>query len=261
MVSEAAKRARMRAYKLDSTIPDWNSTALIETYGKKTPAVGMKSLHDLQMGLDLESPSLPITFKCAPNPFSEGTECLVYHGFDLTTKKAVVLKKYKREGAEYNSLDCYMREIEVRTICSTYATDFNASKTKPPATARIDVIPVDVVQCPGEDHYLLEAFLGGKIEKYSNNSGLVCSKSSNSELLQAFSHYSWVASGKSLVICDLQGVESGTSRVTLTDPAIHSTSAGTYGHTDLGNVGIQQFFKTHTCGAVCTGMGLSSHLL
>ena len=172
----------------------------------------------------------------------------------------IVLKKYKRVGTEFNSLDCYMCEIELRTICSTYVSHFNIEKTKPPGSARLEVTLVDVVCCPGQDHYLLETFLGGKVEKYSNNAGLVCSKSPHSELLQAFSHFTWVLSGKSLVICDLQGVESGSDRVTLTDPAIHSLTAETYGHTDLGQKGIQSFFKTHLCGVVCMTMGLSGQL-
>ena len=256
--SEAAKKARVRSYKLDTAIPDWSSVTIIETYGKKTPAMGMKSLQNIQGELSLEPPSLGITFKCAPHPFAEGEECLVYHAYDMVAKKAMVLKRYKRESAEFNSLDCYMREIEIRTISSTYAREFNADKKKPPGSARIEFTPVDVVQCNGEQHYLLETFLGGKMEKYSNNAGLVSSNSLHSELMQAFSHFSWVTSGKSLLICDLQGVESG-SRVTFTDPAIHSTSVS-YGHTDLGNMGFERFFRTHECGGLCRGMGLSTQL-
>ena len=258
--SETAKKARVRKYKLDPLLPDWSSTSLIEVYGKKTPAVGVRSLQDLQKGLEIEPPSLPITFKCASNPFAEGTECLVYHGYDLTAKKAIVLKKYKQEGLEFNTLESYLREVEVRTVCSTYATEFNSDKMKPPGSFRVEVTPVDVVQCAGQEHYLLEMFLGGQMEKFSNNTGVVCSQSPQSLLLQAFSHYSWVASGKSLVICDLQGIKSGATRVTLTDPAIHSTTAGTYGHTDHGNGGILRFFRTHVCGDVCMGMGLNSQL-
>ena len=257
--SESAKKARLRSYKLDPAIPDWNSSSIFEQYGKKTPAPGIKSMQDLQQELNFEPPSVPITLKCAPNPFAEGEECLVYHAFDLTSKRAVVLKKYKREGSDYNSLECYMRELEIRTICSTYAREFNADKAKPPGSTRLDFHPVDIVECPGPEHYLLESFLSGKLEKYSNNTGVVRSKSGLSELTQAFSHYSWVHSGKSLLVCDLQGVESG-SRVTLTDPAIHSTTAGSYGHTDLGQSGIDRFFQTHTCGQFCQSMGLSSQL-
>ena len=82
----------------------------------------------------------------------------------------------------------------------------------------------------------MERFLEGEMEKY-NNTGVVCNES---PLLQAFSHFSWVASGKSLVICDLQGVES-VSSVALTDPSIHSLDAGFFGPTDLGTEGIRSF--------------------
>ena len=258
--SESAKKAKMRKYKINTVIPDWHSTSLFESYGQKTPAVGVKSLLDLQAGLSLEQPSIPITFKCAPDPFAEGTECLVYHGFDFTNRRAVVLKKFKREGKEFNSLDCYMREVEVRTVCTSYANQFNYEKCKPPGSVTVEVTPVDVVSCAGQDHYLLEAFLGGKVEKYSNNTGLVCSRSPHSELLQAFSHFTWVASGKSLVICDLQGVNSEANHVTLTDPAIHSLSAGCYGPTDLGQQGVQSFFKTHLCGDICRAMRLNGEI-
>ena len=43
--SESAKKARMRKYKIEPIIepiiPDWQSTSVIETYGQKTPAVGI----------------------------------------------------------------------------------------------------------------------------------------------------------------------------------------------------------------------------
>ena len=254
--SEAAKKARVRAFKLDPAIPDWNLPAIIEKYGKKTTPLGIRSMNDLQQELTFDRPSLPITLKIAPNPFADGEEFLVYHSFDLSAKKAVVLKKYKQEASEFNNLECYMKELEIRSICSTYAREFNADQQKPPGTARIDVHPANVIEFPGPDCYLMETFLGGKMEKFSNNCGVVCSKSGLSELVQAFSHYSWVHSGKSLVICDLQGVEFG-SRVTLNDPAILSTSAGCYGNTDLGAAGIENFFKTHVCGDFCQRMGLS----
>ena len=253
-----AMRAPLRTYKLDPIIPNWR--LISQTEGEKSPAIGIKSLPDLQAGLTLTPPSIPITFKCAPNPFAEGSECIVYHGYDLTSKRAIALKRYKRVGAQFNSPACYMYKIKVRAICTTYATLFN-DKTKPPGSARLEVTPVDVVSCPGQDHYLLETFLDGKVEKYSNNAGVVCSESPHSELLQSFSHFTWVVSRKSLVICDLQGIESGSYCVTLIDPAINSLSAGFYGQTDLGRKGIERFFETHQCGKVCRAMGLSGQLL
>ena len=257
--SEAAKKARLRSFKLDPAIPDWNSPAIIEKYGKKTTPLGIRSMRDLQHELAFDHPSLPITLKVAPHPFADGEEFLVYHSYDLSSKKAVVLKKYKQEAPEFNKLECYMKELEIRSICSTYAREFNADQQKQPGTARIDVHPANVVEFPGPECYLMESFLGGAMEKFSNNRGVVCSKSGLSELVQAFSHFSWVNSGRSLVICDLQGVEFG-SRVTLIDPAIHSASACCYGNTDLGAAGIENFFKTHVCGDFCQRMGLSRQL-
>ena len=155
--SESAKKAKMRKYKINTVIPDWHSMSPFESYGQKIPAVGVKSLQNLQAGQSLEQPSIPITFKCVPYLFAEGTESLVYHGFDFTSRRAVVLKKFKCEGKEFNSLDCYMREVEVRTVCSNQLND---EKCKPPGSVAVEVTPVDVVSCAGQDHYLLEAFLG-----------------------------------------------------------------------------------------------------
>ena len=67
------------------------------------------------------------------------------------------------------------------------------------------VHPVKIVQCQGSQQiYMLEAFLEGNIEKYNNNVGIACTKAAESDMMQAFSHYSWVQSGRSLLICDLK---------------------------------------------------------
>ena len=258
--SESSKK-RNRKYTLNSTIPDWHSTAIIEQYGKKTPPPGPKSLCDLQEDLILEGPSVRVCFKCAPHPFAEGAECLVYHAFDFTNRRQVVLKQFKAEDKEHNTLECYMKELEIRTIASAYAREFNSDKKKASGICPIEFVPLDVVECVGGVRYLLETFMGGKIEKFSNNVGVVSSKSPQSEVMQVFSHFSWVKSGGSLVVCDLQGVMEG-GRLSLTDPAIHSRGKqGRFGCTDLGYVGIQRFFTTHVCGSTCRQMGLEAHTL
>ena len=70
------------------------------------------------------------------------------------------------------------------------------------------VHPVEIVQCQGSQQiYMLEAFLEGNIEKYNNNAGIACTKAAESDMMQAFSHYSWVQSRRSLLICDLKVCE------------------------------------------------------
>lgn len=263
--SVALKTAAVHAYTLDPNVPDWNSPGIVQQTARKTPPPAIKRLCDLQHSeLMLEKPSVNFVFKMAPNPFAEGSECLVYHGSDLLNFRKVVLKRFKRSGTEHNTLECYMKELEIRTIATVYAREFSTDKLKPPNTPPIDFTPLDVVQCSNGVIYMLEQFLSGKIEKFNNNRGIVAGKGSPlSDLLQAFSHYSWVKSGKTLLICDLQGFRD-TSRncVVLTDPAIHSNrGAGRFGAMDGGMTGVVAFFQTHTCSSVCVQMNLKGQCI
>jgi len=199
----AVRNAKMKSYQLNQVIPEWGT--ITETQGKKTPSPPLKSMADLQKGLKIDPPATNISFKCAPDPFAEGEECIVYHGYDVTGKRKIVLKKYKREGDEFNNLECYMKELKVRTITNTYVQGFNDEKEKPSTPLLLMVHPVEIVQCQGSQQlYMLETFLKGNIEKYNNNAGIVCTRPVESDMMQAFSHYSWVKSGRSLLICDLQ---------------------------------------------------------
>jgi len=109
----------------------------------------------------------------------------------------------------------------------------------------------------------VEPFLDGFFMKANSNFGFVAKHSPETaeffEAAQAFSHWTWVASEKSisgqLLICDLQGVfetSEGGKKWKFTDPAIHS-AAGTqrFGQTDLGPQGINAFFFYHVCNEFC----------
>ena len=198
----AARQAALKKYTINQVIPEWG--IIPEVQGKKSSAPPFLSMADLQKGIKFDPPATNISFKCAPDPFVEGNKCVVYHGYDVTDKRIIVLKKYKREGDEYNTLECYMKELEVRTITSTYVQGFNNDKGKPPSSLLM-VHPVEIVQCQGSQQiYMLEAFLEGNMEKYSNIAGRVCTRAAESDMMQAFSHYTWVKSGRSLLICGLQ---------------------------------------------------------
>lgn len=262
--SAAAKKAAIRRFTIDTAVPSWSSVSIIDKYGKKTPPPGPKRLVDLQERLELEGPAVNVHFKVAPNPFADGKESLVYHGYDYTNRRAVVFKQYKMAAADFNSLDCYMKELETRTVAAAYANEFNSHKQKPGHCLPIEFAPVDIVQCQGGgDCYLLEPFIVGKIVKFNNNCGVVCTNTPRTEMLQAFSHFTYVRSGKTLLVCDLQGLDEG-HRILLTDPAIHSRSAtpgSCYGSMDMGYKGIKMFFNTHVCSDVCRAMGLEQERL
>lgn len=82
------------------------------------------------------------------------------------------------------------------------------------------------------------------------------------EVAQAFSHFSYVYSGKKMLVCDLQGVYDTQKKLfRWTDPVVHYHNPsddpknchkrGRHGRTDMGQKGIQNFFKSHQCNPLC----------
>ena len=80
------------------------------------------------------------------------------------------------------------------------------------------------------------------------------------EVPQCFSHFTYHFSTSKQLVCDLQGVWNSTDGFMLTDPVIHYIASNGKRHcngaTDKGARGVLNFFKTHTCGALCRQLGL-----
>ncbi|KAG6952657.1 hypothetical protein JG687_00012870, partial [Phytophthora cactorum] len=75
----------------------------------------------------------------------------------------------------------------------------------------------------------------------------------NAYYLQAFSHFSFVASDFRLMIVDIQGVADS-----YTDPQIHSADGRGFGVGNLGTFGMEKFLESHRCNEVCRWLGLRS---
>ena len=75
-----------------------------------------------------------------------------------------------------------------------------------------------------------------------------------SDLLQAFSHWSYDITAGSMMVVDLQGIETEDQYV-LTDASIHCNEPN-FGETNFGTYGMELFFKSHTCGSICKSMAL-----
>ena len=90
-------------------------------------------------------------------------------------------------------------------------------------------------------------------KKWSGNYGFV-NEVHYSPLLAAFSHWSYVITENYLIVVDLQGVDRENKYI-LTDPSIHCQDPK-FGNTNLGKIGIEQFFKTHKCSEICAAMRL-----
>ena len=95
-----------------------------------------------------------------------------------------------------------------------------------------------------------------RFKKWNNNCGYV-SESIYSATLDAFSHWTYTATNGYLMVVDLQGVDR-VDKYILTDPSVHCKEPR-FGLTNLGDVGIQQFFKSHSCGSVCEALKLEKN--
>jgi len=79
-----------------------------------------------------------------------------------------------------------------------------------------------------------------------------------SHLAQAFSHFSYWATGRKRLVCDLQGLYCSTANLLkLSDPVIHyydhlrEDRRQVHGRADCGRKGIAKFFESHVCSALC----------
>ena len=258
--AEARKVAAADSWIVDPTVPNWMSRP--ELCALKVQPPGVLSLADLQkQELSLPSPSTPFHFKHAVNPFVVGEEAVVFHALESRTSRHVVIKELHTKQGGADALQACKTTAEMQIVASAYAREFSEDRAKPRSTPTVEYTGCDVIQCSSGKCYLVEQLLAGTFEKFSNNFGVVRhSGTPVSDVLQAFSHYTWVKSRQSILVCDLQGVQT-VGGVTLTDPAIHSCGAGgKYGATDQGRKGVQRFFRTHSCNDICQRMGLHARI-
>lgn len=100
-----------------------------------------------------------------------------------------------------------------------------------------------------------ERYLPGAFLKYNSNNGYVAeSFLQHHGSVQAFLHFTFEATGGSLLVADLQGVARQTE-VLLTDPQVLSMEQA-FGPGDLGCKGIRACLASHRCGPMCRALNL-----
>ena len=105
--------------------------------------------------------------------------------------------------------------------------------------------------------FIAETFLRGSFTKVLNNFGWVNPKAQHHETPLALSHWSWQESNGTLLLCDIQGLLGDGDTDVYTDPQLHSTPPHQMqGRSDMRQGGIDKFFQTHTCNALCRQLGL-----
>lgn len=183
----------------------------------------------------------------ATNPFAQGEIRIAFHGQLACSidelglhKNSMVLKSFKHVGKGVHDREQYLKQMEVSNIAHYLAIQYN-STDKPSHCATIHFLPVCVVEEEanirehlGERRFCAEPPLPrGAFRKFSNNTGYWDEEALDESLLR-FTDWTYRATGKYLMVTDLQGVKSGNNKFYLTDPVILCQDIIRFGNTNLG---------------------------
>ena len=253
----------LHEYTIDEGIPHWDILPVQQVMVMPAPTPG-------SLGT-LEHPKTPMSVKIAPQPFALGAQRIAYHALDVDQNHHLVIKRSKWADERSSCLKRCLETANVHAIAALLFIKFK-EEIHDIVLAQNNAINVDVEQVTlgtvgvmqwianeQEHNFTFEAYVGGSNYTKFNSSFACIPESRDYELnviCQAFSHYTWITSGKQLLVCDLQGKRDG-SGVILTDPVIHdSVSVLHHGSTNLGEKGIHRFFQLHKCNDICRAMQL-----
>jgi hypothetical protein len=153
----------------------------------------------------------------------------------------------------YNTKQYHEESLEIQVISNFLAFKFGqilkSHKTK------LRFLDVDLIRVKETgEYYCIEEFVEGVFKKWSNNEGHV-NANEYTNLLSAFSHWTYQYTGEYLIITDLQGFVYKNDEYILTDPAI-LCQEDRFGSTNLGSSGIRTFFFNHKCNYICKDLNL-----
>ena len=197
-----------------------------------------------------------VTFEV--KPFSEGESRYAYKGRYVNpyTKKeiSVVVKKFK---PSIKLASDWETDLITARRAAELAKEFNKALgcrcINIEEFTRLNVTESFSGNLKVGETVAAERYFDGEYTKWIGNNGWVNPRKV-SDYLPAFSHWTWVVSGRQELVCDLQGVYGNC--YVLADPAIHSLEQK-YGITDFGKLGIHKFFETHKCTEICKKLKLN----
>lgn len=200
---------------------------------------------------------------------------------------SMVAKMFRRNISDVVEKD-YFNEGEAQCMCEEFADNFNRIHLTSVDKPNISFLQCYVVRIPKKDipenfqhkrsgffsyktqdtrevMFVMEPKLSGHFTKYNSNFGETYRDDKKGNLTseqnrrrtaifdaaEAFSHFTLVESGGSMLVCDLQGVHDF-----LTDPQIHTEDGKGLGMGNMGQEGIDKWVEKHTCNGICKALGL-----
>ncbi|CAJ1038347.1 Alpha-kinase family, putative [Leishmania shawi] len=269
----------MNPSSLNSTSPE--ESAVICT--------AKKYIFDLHSYLWKESDSL-IRIPRTHKGMGHGGMRVCYEVEDVDEEGAgtpMVAKMFRRNISDVVEKD-YFNEGEAQCMCEEFANNFNRIHLTNVNKPNISFLQCYVVRIPRksipeayqnkrtgffsyktqdtqEVMFVMEPMLSGRFTKYNSNYGEIYREDKKAaltsteakrrtqifEAAEAFSHFTLVESGGSMLVCDLQGVNDF-----LTDPQIHTEDGKGLGMGNMGQEGIDKWIEKHDCNEICRALGL-----
>merc|ERR1719270_2951634 len=157
-----------------------------------------------------------------------------------------VAKSYMDNSVPRNT---YYEDVKLQMDAKLWGEEYN--RHNPPKKVDIFMMTIlEMVDRPGKPLFHIEHYIDGEYVKYNSNSGYVDNRIER-QTPHAFSHFTFERSGHELIVVDVQGVGD-----LYTDPQIHTAEGHEYGDGNLGVKGMALFFHSHSCSAICKGLGL-----
>lgn len=214
---------------------------------------------DVHCLIHSRGPELCTNVRFETKPFGAGEFRHAYKGkyFNPYTKKeiGIVVKKFK-PGVKFTS--DWETDLKTAKRAAELAKEFNkalgGSCISVEEFVRLTVTEGFSRNFKIGETVTAEHYLEGEYRKWIGNNGWVNPRKA-SDYLPAFSHWTWIVTGRQELVCDLQGVYIN-SKYSITDPAIHSLEQK-FGITDFGKLGIRKFFETHKCTEICKKLKLN----
>ena len=156
--------------------------------------------------------------------------------------------------------ETYFSDIEMQMISKRFARLYTAKK--PPK--KVDFLQAFVIEIVRDGVPVLfcveRAIEAGDYTKHNNNSGFVEVGADEEHAYRAtpnaFSRFTFHASGGTKMIIDIQGVDD-----VYTDPQIHTAAGSEYGEGNLGVGGMALFFSTSGYDSLCRCLALPDFCL
>lgn len=192
-----------------------------------------------------------------PKSFSRGGSHLAYWIKLATDPKAVYVAKSSISPKDPD-VDTCMQYITSQLYANNTAKALNEKKFG----KSIEFIPVQLLcfyQRNPQVYMTVEPALEGIWKRYSlNNSGLIDVE--KNAFVHAYTHFSHEYSTGKLIVADLQGGKM-RNRYYLSAPTVHYINPrdDAFGKSNLGQPGIDEFFRSHTCNRICRQMSLTPY--